>query len=71
METWRMNKKQLISMWCGIGAICGLAYLALYVEHYAYMGYKGFFFRAFLVALVTAGLIVTFKDKKAKKPQDD
>ena len=61
-----MNRKQLISMWCGIAAICGLGYLGLFVEHFTYMGYKGFFFRAFFVALVTGGLIVTFKDKKNK-----
>jgi hypothetical protein len=53
-------------MWFGIAAICGLGWLGLYVEHFAYMGYKGFFFRAFFVALVTGGLIVTFKDKKPK-----
>ena len=61
-----MNWKQLICMWCGIAAICGLGWLALYVEHFAYMGYKGFFFRAFFVALVTAGLIYTLKDKSPK-----
>ena len=55
-----MNKKQLVSMWVGIAATCGLGWLGLYVEHFAYMGYKGFFFRAFFVALVTVGLIVTF-----------
>jgi len=66
-----MNKKQLVSMWAGIAAICGLGGLGEYVEHYAYMGYKGFFFRAFFVALVTAGLIVSFKDKKDPTPKDN
>ena len=66
-----MNKKQLVSMWVGIAATCGLGWLGLYVEHFAYMGYKGFFFRAFFVALVTVGLIVTFKDKKDAKPKDN
>ena len=70
-EIWIMNWKQLICMWCGIAAICGLGWLGLYVEHFAYMGYKGFFFRAFFVALVTGGLIVTFRDKKATKPKDE
>jgi hypothetical protein len=53
-------------MWFGIAAICGLGWLGLYVEHFAYMGYKGFFFRAFFVALVTCGLIITFRNKKGK-----
>ena len=61
-----MNRKQLVFMWLGIAAICVLGWLGLYVEHFAYMGYKGFFFRAFFVALVTGGLIVTFRDKKPK-----
>ena len=64
-----MNRKQIFFMWCGIAAICGLGWLGLYVEHFAYMGYKGFFFRAFFVALVTGGLIVTFRDKKPKDKQ--
>lgn len=59
-----MNNKQLVCMWAGIVAICGLGFLVQYVEHYAYWGYGGFCFRAFLVALVTGGLIVTFKEKK-------
>ena len=66
-----MNKKQLVCMGVGLVAICGLAWLALYVEHFAYMGYKGFFLRTFLVALVIGGLIVTFTDKKDKKPKDE
>ena len=44
-----MNWKQLVCMWCGIAAICGLGWLGLYIEHFAYMGYKGFFFRAYFV----------------------
>ncbi|MHC4337013.1 MAG: hypothetical protein ACYSTG_03555 [Planctomycetota bacterium] len=66
-----MNKKQLVCMWVGILAICGLGWLGLYVEHFAYMGYKGFFFRAFFVALVIGGLIITFSDKKNKKAKDE
>ncbi|MHC4571830.1 MAG: hypothetical protein ACYS0C_07125 [Planctomycetota bacterium] len=64
-----MNKRQLVCMWLGIVAIVGLGLLAQYVEHFAYWGYKGFCFRAFLVALVTGGLIITFKDKKPKDEQ--
>jgi hypothetical protein len=52
-------------MWIGIAAIVGLAFLGLYVEHCAYWGYEGFFFRAFLVALVAGGLILSFRDKRA------
>jgi hypothetical protein len=66
-----MNWKQLVCMWFGIAAIVVLGLLVLYVEHFAYMGYKGFFLRALLVALVTGGLIVTFKDKKGMKPRDE
>ena len=61
-----MNWKQLICMWAGIAAIVGIGLLGLYVEHFAYMGYEGFCLRAFLVALVTGGLICTFKEKKDK-----
>ncbi|MHC4159573.1 MAG: hypothetical protein ACYSSO_10905 [Planctomycetota bacterium] len=64
-----MNWKQLVCMWLGIAGIVGLGLLAQYVEHFAYWGYKGFCFRAFLVALVTGGLITTFKDKKPKDEQ--
>lgn len=60
-----MNSKQLVCMWIGIAAIVGLAFLGLYVEHCAYWGYEGFFFRAFLVALVAGGLILSFRDKRA------
>lgn len=66
-----MNWKQILSMWLGIVAIVGLGLLAQYVEHFAYWGYKGFCFRALLVALVTGGLIITFKNKKATKPKDN
>lgn len=55
-------------MWAGITAVVGLAFLVQYVEHFAYWGFKGFYFRAFIVALITGGFIITFKDKK---PKDD
>jgi hypothetical protein len=70
MKGENMNKKQLVCLWVGIITICGLGGMGLYVEHFAYMGYKGFFARAFFVALVSAGLIITFADKKNKKPKD-
>ena len=62
-----MNKKQLICMWGGIAIIVSFGYLTQRVEHFAYWGYKGFFFRVFFVALITGGLIFTFKDNKHNK----
>jgi len=49
-------------MWCGIAAIVimGLPTIGNRIR------YSGFFLCVFLVALVTAGLIYTFKDQKAK-----
>jgi hypothetical protein len=78
-----MNKKQLISMWCGIAAIVlvGLSQVGHLTDLagggrrgdpvVAYGGFLDFVVYAFLISLVTAGLILTFKDKNPKKPQDD
>jgi len=62
-----MNRNQLISMWCGIAAIVimGLPTIGNRIR------YSGFFLCVFLVALVTAGLIYTFKDQKAKNTLQD
>jgi len=78
-----MNKKQLISMWCGIGAILlvGLSHVGHLTDLAGggrrgdpvvlYDGFLDFVVYAFLISVVTAGLIITFKDKIAKKPKDD
>ncbi len=78
-----MNKKQLIAMWCGIAFVVLFATWTTEIV-YAYSSFRGqvdlvfpgegnaeFCVWAFLVALVTSGLIVTFADKKDKKPEDD
>lgn len=56
-----MNQKQFITMWCGIAAIV-LAGLTV-IENYGLVCSYGFFVWVFIVALVTAGLIYTFKSK--------
>ncbi len=69
-----MNKKQLIVMWCGIGVIvlAGLFPLVqkpnrrleigFLFEDYNYLEFGVIFIIWVLVALVTIGLVITFKD---------
>ena len=59
-----MNQKQFITMWCGIAAIV-LAGLTV-IENYGLVCSYGFFVWVFIVALVTGGLIYTFKSKGRK-----
>jgi nitrate reductase NapE component len=59
-----MNQKQLITMWCGIAAIV-LAGLTV-IENYGLVCSYGFLVWVFTVALVTGGLIYTFRGRKAK-----
>jgi hypothetical protein len=54
-----MNQKQFITMWCGIAAIV-LAGLTV-IENYGLVCFYGFFVWVFIVALVTGGLIYSFK----------
>jgi hypothetical protein len=56
-----MNKKQFITMWCGIAAIV-LAGLTV-IEYYGLVCFYGFSVWVFIVALVTGGLIYTLRDK--------
>ncbi len=60
-----MNQKQFITMWCGIAAIvlAGLNVIWYYGLVYSY----GFFTWVFIVALVTSGLIYSFKDGTGRK----
>ena len=60
-----MNQKQFIAMWGGITAIvlAGLNVIWYYGLVYAY----GFFTWVFIVALVTAGLIYSFKGGNNRK----
>ncbi len=62
-----MNKNQLISMWCGIGAIVlmGLPTIGNHIR------YSAFFLWVFLVALITGGLIYTFKSQEQKDTLQD
>ena len=60
-----MNKKQLIFMWLGIGAILFYAFVKI-VDAY-YPDYADFSVGVFLVVLVTSGLIYTFRDKKGQE----
>ena len=60
-----MNKKQLISIWCGI---VGIVIVGLYNLLVSYsVDYNRFCLWVFIVALVTGGLIYTFRDKQDKK----
>jgi len=63
-----MNQKQFIAMWGGITAIvlAGLNVIWYYGLVYAY----GFFTWVFIVALVTAGLIYSFKGGTARKAKN-
>jgi hypothetical protein len=60
-----MNQKQFITMWGGIAAIvlAGLNVIWYYGLVYAY----GFFTWVFMVALVTGGLVYSFKDGSNRK----
>ena len=55
-----MNKRQLISMWIGIGLVVVMG-----------IAIRGEEFLRFItmVTLVTGGFIITFKDKKPKDKQ--
>jgi nitrate reductase NapE component len=59
-----MNQKQFITMWCGIAAIV-LAGLTV-IENYGLVCSYGFLVWVFIVALVTSGLIYTFRGRKAE-----
>ena len=68
-----MNKKQKFCMWLGIIAVClsNLFFLFFLVGTGATIVFSDFcfwFIWVFGIALITGGLIVTFKDKK---PEDD
>jgi expansin (peptidoglycan-binding protein) len=52
-------------MWCGITAIV-LAGLTV-IENYGLVCFYGFFVWVFIVALVTGGLIYSFKDGSGRK----
>jgi hypothetical protein len=52
-------------MWCGIAAIV-LAGLTV-IENYGLVCFYGFFVWVFIVALVTGGLIYSFKDGSGRK----
>ena len=64
-----MNKKQFITMWCGIAAVV-LAGLTV-IEYYGLVCFYGFFVWVFIVALITGGLIYTFKDKGGRKLKNE
>lgn len=63
-----MNQKQFITMWCGIAAIV-LAGLTV-IENYGLLCPYGFFVWVFIVALITAGLIYSFKEGRILKAKN-
>jgi hypothetical protein len=63
-----MNQKQFIAMWGGITAIV-LAGLNV-IWYYGLVSAYGFFTWVFIVALVTAGLIYSFKGGNARKTKN-
>jgi hypothetical protein len=60
-----MNKKQFITMWCGIAAVV-LAGLTV-IEYYGLVCFYGFSVWVFIVALATGGLIYSFEDGSGRK----
>ncbi|MGA1979703.1 MAG: hypothetical protein ABSG99_03945 [Sedimentisphaerales bacterium] len=64
-----MNQKQLITMWCGIAAIVLAGFTV--IENYGLVCSYGFSVWVFIVALVTGGLIYTFRGRKAKNAIQD
>ncbi len=75
-----MNRKQLKAMWIGIAVftLMGLFPPNRYggYDFIAYMegqeiGWDGLSIQWIVVAVITAGLIVTFKDKKQKKDEQE
>ena len=66
-----MNKKQLVSMWVGIVAIvwAGSQEAEVFYVGGHDVDWGNFLLWAILIALVTGGLIYTFKDKKPKDEQ--
>ncbi len=65
-----MNWKQLVCMWLGIAAfvLSGIEYMYSYSFS---TRFDDLLFIYFLVALVTGGLILTFKDKKPKDKEGE
>lgn len=61
-----MNKRQLSCMWLGILLIV-LFGVFLFLECYRY---RTFWVLTFIVALVTGGLIITFREEKSIDEQD-
>ncbi len=64
-----MNQKQFITMWCGIAAIVLAGFTV--IENYGLVCFYGFSIWVFIVALVTGGLIYTFKGQKVKDTLQD
>ncbi len=64
-----MNQKQFITMWCGIVAIVLAGFTV--IENYGLVCFYGFSVWVFMVALVTGGLIYTFKGRKVKDTLQD
>ena len=74
-----MNRKQLIVMWCGIAVIVFTGLFPLVkkpnrrldvgflFDDYRYMEFTVIFMIWILVALVTIGLVITFKDNSKDK----
>ena len=58
-----MNKKQLISMWCGI-VILVLYRWTVGCLHYDVYSFIKFFINVFIFGLITAAFIYTFRNKK-------
>jgi RsiW-degrading membrane proteinase PrsW (M82 family) len=60
-----MNRKQIISMWCGI------AVFVYYGFNLYYYGIEEVIVRWICICVVTAGLIYTFRNNKPKKDKQE
>ena len=66
-----MNRKQLISMWCGIALITFISIYAVSTDEWFSEHLDKLLAHVCSVALVTAGLVITFKDRHKAQPKHE
>jgi hypothetical protein len=77
--SWNLSKVFLIFIWLGIIAILGIGiFLIIYQEHFFVWrstewgwDYKGFIVHMCLISLVVLGFVITFKNKRKLKQEQD
>ncbi|HUT29621.1 MAG TPA: hypothetical protein VMX13_07510 [Sedimentisphaerales bacterium] len=66
-----MNKRKLILTWCGMGALFATTIFCFWDTFMSKGNLAQVSLYVFWIGLVLGGLMLTFKDDKAKKPKDD